>query len=87
MSPDQCRAAREHLNWSQEELASASGVPLAFLVGFENGAEINHKQERLAAALRGVLEDVGFGFPIEISNGRATPAGIIFSKRDRSEVN
>jgi hypothetical protein len=31
MSPDECRAAREHLNWTRDELSRAADVPLAQL--------------------------------------------------------
>jgi DNA-binding XRE family transcriptional regulator len=37
IGPEQCRAARGFLAWSQEDLASASGVSRATLIDFERG--------------------------------------------------
>jgi ribosome-binding protein aMBF1 (putative translation factor) len=37
MTPEQCRAARELLNWSQDDLAKASRVPVEIVAMFEDG--------------------------------------------------
>jgi ribosome-binding protein aMBF1 (putative translation factor) len=37
MSPEQCRAARGWLDWSQGRLARAADLPLAVIRDFENG--------------------------------------------------
>ncbi len=37
MSPEQCRAARGFLGWSQEDLAVAAGVSRATVIDFERG--------------------------------------------------
>ena len=37
MTPDQCRAAREHRNWTRDELRKAADVPLWFVTAFEGG--------------------------------------------------
>ena len=37
MSPEQCRAARGFLGWSQEKLAGISGVSRATVIDFERG--------------------------------------------------
>jgi hypothetical protein len=37
MTPDQCRAAREHRNWTRDELRKAADVPLWFVAAFEDG--------------------------------------------------
>ena len=39
MTPDQCRAARERLNWTRDELGKAADVPLWFVAAFEDGKE------------------------------------------------
>lgn len=40
MSPEQCRAMRERLNWTRPDLARVAGVPLWCVEAFENGEEI-----------------------------------------------
>ena len=37
MTGEQCRVARERLNWTRHELATATGVPLWFIAAFEDG--------------------------------------------------
>jgi ribosome-binding protein aMBF1 (putative translation factor) len=37
VTPGQCRAARELLNWSQDDLAEASRVPVEIVAMFEEG--------------------------------------------------
>ena len=37
MTGDQCRKARERLNWARHELATATDVPLWFIAAFEDG--------------------------------------------------
>jgi hypothetical protein len=55
MSPDECRAAREHLNWTRDELSRAADVPLWFLVAFEDdkgtGGFLAHWEMALRTAL------------------------------------
>jgi hypothetical protein len=38
MTGDQCRAARERLNWTRFELSTAADVPLWFIAAFEDEA-------------------------------------------------
>ncbi len=38
MSPEQCRAARAWLGWSQQDLANRSNVGLSTVKDFENGS-------------------------------------------------
>ena len=38
MSPEQCRAARSWLGWSQQDLAKAASVGLSTVKDFENGS-------------------------------------------------
>jgi len=37
MTGDQCRGARERLNWTRFELSTAADVPLWFIAAFEDG--------------------------------------------------
>jgi predicted transcriptional regulator len=38
MSPEQCRAARSWLEWSQQDLAKRASVGLSTIKDFENGS-------------------------------------------------
>ena len=87
MSPDQCRAARERLNWSRHELSKAADVPLWFIVAFEDGKETPGFLAGYEVDMRNVLEGVGIGFPFEIVNGQFAPTGVTYSSRDKSETN
>ena len=37
MTCEECREARERLNWTRHELATAAGVPVWFIAAFEDG--------------------------------------------------
>jgi ribosome-binding protein aMBF1 (putative translation factor) len=57
MSPEQCRAARAWLGWSQQELAKKASVGLSTVKDFEN-----HSRKPIAnnlAAMRTALEGAG----------------------------
>ncbi|WP_081494371.1 helix-turn-helix domain-containing protein [Bradyrhizobium genomosp. III] len=60
MSPEQCRAARAWLNWSQEELAAKANVSSSTLRDFEARRRIPIANNR--AAIQGVLEEAGIEF-------------------------
>ena len=57
--PEQCRAARAWLGWSQEDLAKRANVGLSTLKDFENGKRSPMRNNR--EAMRRVLEDAGIG--------------------------
>jgi transcriptional regulator with XRE-family HTH domain len=60
MSPEQCRAARAWLNWSQQELAAKAQISNSTLRDFEAGRRTpiaNNLQ-----AIRHTLEDAGIEF-------------------------
>jgi transcriptional regulator with XRE-family HTH domain len=57
LTPQQCRAARGLLDWTQEELAERSGVSRSTVRGFENGQHELHRGS--AAVIRGALEAAG----------------------------
>lgn len=57
LTPEQCRAARGFLDWSQERLAQTAGVSRSTIRDFENGRHELHRSTE--AALVGTLEDAG----------------------------
>lgn len=63
ISPDQCRAARAFLNWSQPKLAGASGISRETIISFERGTHTPHAGN--LAALREALEAAGVEFQPE----------------------
>ncbi len=77
MSPEQCRAARGWLDWSQETLAAKASVSLSTVRDFEKG-----RRDPIAnnlAAIRAVLEKAGISL---VENDGAS--GITFRKRKGS---
>lgn len=75
MSPEQCRAARGWLGWSQQTLADRAKISVSTLKDFEN-----RKRRPIAnnlAAIRGALEAAG----IEFTNDGAP--GVRMRKRRR----
>ncbi len=75
ISPEQCRAARAWVGWSQEELASAARVSLSTVRDFERGDRepIAHNIEAIERA----LYDAGILF----SSGAGQLAGINYDPR------
>jgi transcriptional regulator with XRE-family HTH domain len=59
----QCRAARALLNWSQEELATASRIAIKTIADFERGSRAPYA--RTLSELQSALEAAG----IEFTNG------------------
>ncbi len=67
VGPEQCRAARGLVNWSQAELAARSGVSKPTIANFELG-----KSAPIAnnlAAIRTALEAAGVEFIAENGGG------------------
>ena len=60
ITAEQCRAARGLLDWSQPDLAKASGIGRATITRFERGSHIPHASN--LAALRAALEAAGVEF-------------------------
>ncbi len=73
MTPEQCRAARGWLGWTQQELATAAKVALSTVKDFEGGRRVPIANN--LAAIRAALEIQGIGF---VSDGDGKPLGITF---------
>ncbi len=79
MSPEQCRAARGWLGWTQQELARRAGVGLSTVRDFENGDRTPIPNN--LAAIRRAIEDAGIELVFSEDSGAA--AGIRY--RDAGE--
>ena len=77
LSPEQCRAARAWLNWSQDELAKRAKVGLSTLKDFEAGKRMPMRNNH--SAIRSTLEWAGVAF-VHDSKGR--PVGITVRQSD-----
>ena len=71
LSPEQCRAARAWLNWSQEDLAKRASVGLSTVRSFEKGERTPIKNN--LDALKAALQDGGIR-PVCADDGK--PLGI-----------
>jgi len=78
MTPEQCRAARGWLAWSQKDLAKAAGVGLSTVKDFEGGRREPIANNRMA--IQAVLERQGIGFPLAHDDAGAYASGITFSR-------
>jgi transcriptional regulator with XRE-family HTH domain len=79
MTPEQSRAGRAWLDWSQEELAAKANVSLSTVRDFEKG-----RREPIASnltAIRAALETAGISF---VHSGSAS--GISFLNRKRQPI-
>ena len=61
MTPDQCRAGREHRNWTCDELRKAADVPLWFVDAFEDGKATPDFLVCWEVAMAAALGDAGAG--------------------------
>ena len=77
MTPEQCRAGRAWLAWSQDDLAKAARVGLSTVKDFEGGRRT--PIEATQTAMRVALETAGIGFPFVIENGAKRACGITYS--------
>ncbi|MBL6458877.1 helix-turn-helix transcriptional regulator [Belnapia sp. T6] len=71
LSPEQSRAARGWLDWTQEELAKRAGVSLSTVRDFEKGRRAPIPNN--LAALRSALENGGVGL---LFDEAGKPAGV-----------
>ncbi|WP_420345388.1 helix-turn-helix domain-containing protein [Pelagibius sp.] len=60
LTPTFCRAARILLDWTQTDLAEASGLTRATVANFERGAHMPHPNN--LQAIREALEAAGIEF-------------------------
>jgi len=60
MTPEQCRAARGWLDWSQQELADASRVSLSTVRDYEKGRRVPIQNN--LGAMKAAMEAKGIGF-------------------------
>jgi transcriptional regulator with XRE-family HTH domain len=60
MTPEQCRAARGWLDWSQERLATAANVSFSTVRDFEKGRRVPIANN--LTAMRAALETQGIAF-------------------------
>jgi len=82
MSPEQCRAARAWLNWSQNELAAKAQVSNSTLRDFEAGRRVPIANN--LTAIRRALEEAGMQFLF--SRGDDKPWGIAKRRGISSET-
>jgi DNA-binding XRE family transcriptional regulator len=78
MTPEQCRAARGWLNWSQDDLAFAADVSKSTVRDFEAGRSIMIVSN--LGAIRAALEAVRIGFVFQNDRDETTACGIAFAK-------
>ena len=69
MTGEQCREARERLNWTRHDLATATGVPLWFIAAFEDGKATPDFLAGYEVNLRATLESAGVIFVEENGEG------------------
>ena len=81
MSPEQCRAARAWLNWTQQELARRAGVGLSTVRDFEKGERTPIPNN--LAAIRRAVESAGIRLAFD-ERGNAT--GLTAGRDPTSEV-
>ncbi len=63
MTPEQCRAARGWLDWSQADLANAAHVSLSTVRDYEKGRRVPIANN--LAAMRAALEAMRLGFVLD----------------------
>jgi ribosome-binding protein aMBF1 (putative translation factor) len=86
MSPEQCRAARAWLNWSQHELAAKAHVSDSTIRDFEAGKRVPHpnNMQAIRAALEAArmrFQNAEDGTPLSV--GQERPAGKKRAKQQR----
>ena len=77
MTPDQCRAARALINWSQSQLAERAGVARATLADFETG-----KRRPIANNLNALQKNLELGGVVFLDENGGGP-GVRLRKEGR----
>ena len=75
MTPEQCRAARAWLNWTQAELAQSARVALSTVKDYEAGRRVPIANN--LAAIRLALENFGISF---VFDDEKKPFGITYAR-------
>ncbi len=73
LTPEQCRAARALLDWTQGDLAAQASISTVSIRAFEKGGEMRDSNQKL---LRLTLEAAGVSFIAENGGG----AGVRLAK-------
>jgi transcriptional regulator with XRE-family HTH domain len=82
MSPEQCRAARGWLEWTQQQLARRAGVGLSTVRDFEKGERTPIPNN--LAAMRRAIEEAGIRL-VFLPDGTAAGIARNDAVRDQSE--
>jgi DNA-binding XRE family transcriptional regulator len=82
MTPEQCRAARGWLSWSQDDLAKAARVGLSTVKDFEG--ERRTPIVATQTAIQAALEAAGIGFEFADVDGVKKARGISFSEPEKA---
>jgi transcriptional regulator with XRE-family HTH domain len=82
LTPEQCRAARAWLDWSQNDLAAAANVSQSTVRDFEKGRRIPIANN--LEAIRTALEARGIGFVFADEDGQSYASGVMFSKSNKT---
>jgi transcriptional regulator with XRE-family HTH domain len=77
LTPEQCRAARGWLNWSQDDLAKRANVALSTVRSFENDDGMREPVAAIVDAMQQALERAGMTF----SSQALGPAGVQYEGR------
>jgi transcriptional regulator with XRE-family HTH domain len=78
ISPEQCRAARSLLDWTREQLAAQSGVPMRTLADFEGS--LTKPRAGTLARLSRAFAEAGVVF-VAVPD---TPGGVILVKSPKA---
>lgn len=81
MTPEQCRAARGWLGWSQNDLAVAAKVSNSTVRDFEAGRRVPIANN--LGAMRVVLEAAGIGFVFQNDGAETKACGITYAKPEQ----
>lgn len=78
LSPEQCRAARGWLGWSQDELSKRARIGQSTLKNFEGGKRAPMRNN--LEALRAALEAAGIGL---LHDDKGRPCGITAAANEK----
>ena len=79
ISPEQCRAARAWLNWSQEDLATTAGVALSTVRDFEKGV-----REPIGQNIQAIERALSLG-GMQFESGTGSLSGVKYDPRIREQ--